>query len=52
MARVPGLETRSGQAAAFSAIIKVGALGLPLVIVGITPASTTRTTPHWSMPSR
>ena len=30
------------QAAAFSAIIKVGALVLPLVIIGITPASTTR----------
>jgi len=42
MARVPGLETRSSQAAAFSAIIKVGALVLPLVIIGITPASTTR----------
>ncbi len=33
---------RAIHAAAFSAIIKVGELVLPLVIKGITPASTTR----------
>ena len=41
-ALVPACASCTIQRAAFSAIISTGELVLPLVIVGITPASTTR----------